>query len=82
MQMLHFPMIERALEIRNEARKGFSDLNAAATLPATRTNEPRSHVLLSTLFIRVTLLVEITYIYIPAYLFMLEHQGGGHFCHP
>ena len=57
-------------EIRNEARKGFSDLNAnaaAATLPATRTNEPRSHVLLSTLFIRVTLLVEITYIYIPAY---------------
>ena len=51
--MLHFPMIERALEIRNEARKGFSDLNAAATLPATRTNEPRSHVLLSPLFIRV-----------------------------
>ena len=61
MQMLHFPMIERALEIRNEARKGFSDLNAAATatLPATRTNEPRSHVLLSPLFIRVTALVEI-----------------------
>ena len=53
MQMLHFPMIERALEIRNEAKKGFSDLNAAATLPATRTNEPRSHVLLSPLFIRV-----------------------------
>ena len=29
-----------------KGRDSISDLNAAATLPATRTNEPRSHVLL------------------------------------
>ena len=28
-----------------KGRDSISDLNAAATLPATRTNEPRSHVL-------------------------------------
>ena len=65
-----------------KGRDSISDLNAAATLPATRTNEPRSHVLLfySVLCIRVETIGEFQSFFCPKKVsskFSHEREGFG-----